>query len=71
MAPKTVHTTAYPPMKAASTAPGRSWFADVTLNSLTMGSVEGSIMAATITCHATRKSRRATRNGRFPWIRAS
>ena len=52
-------------------APGRGWPDDAAPNIRTSGRVDGSIIAAIITCHATRNSGSAIHTGGPPSIRAS
>ena len=62
-APKPPHTARYPPRKAPCTSPRCGCLAEAVLNNRTIGRLDGSIMAMTITCQAARKSGRAIHRG--------
>ena len=62
-APHAAHTTAYPPRNAATTRFAPSWRRAAWVNSRTIGRLDGSIIAATITCHASRNATALTQNG--------
>ena len=69
-APNAVHTEAYPPMNADSTL-ARASVGAVPANSRIIGTLEGSIMAPSITCQATTEMARAVPKGRVLSIKAS
>ena len=52
-------------------ARGRGWPADVLAKRRTSGRLEGSIIAASITCHASRKTGSAIHSGVAPSISPS
>ena len=67
-APNPVHTSAYPPSRAAIAVRRRGPFADTAANSATSGRLDGSIIAAIMTCQASRNTASATTIGNRPSI---
>ena len=68
--PHTVQTAEYAVRNGTIASPGRPSLMDALPKTRTAGRLAGSMIAAIITCQATRKSGRATHSGGPPWMSA-